>query len=75
MCAPFTISEDVARNLAVALMRCQNFLPLFIEEGWKLNRAIETNDEAHVALAAYCAATGTTPARLWSSIAPLRAKP
>jgi len=57
--------ERIALDLARALMACQSYLPLFIVQGRKLDRAIAVDDRAKAALDAFCAYADTTPAELW----------
>ena len=45
----------VANDLAAALHRCAAFLPLFVEAGPRLNRALAAHAEVDAALDAYCA--------------------
>ena len=49
----------VAEDLAIALHHCSVYLPLFIEDGRRLDRALAVNEQVQTAMAAYCDLTGT----------------
>lgn len=53
-------AQTTTDELAMALHQCSVYLPLFISDGPRLERAIVVHDRVQAALKAYCAERGIT---------------